>query len=165
MFSSIYKIFTSFQQILWPSSRACQANYDFLSRPTSPIFHSPDSIYDGIVHSICFGKQGAPDGSQGTYVSSFKHAYVIDDQVGCPCKEPQRNGHQCNLVDSANRHQMFWKQSNNLLISYQLSKYVITIPNHSCMQEAEITHSSKILTTFTMVRSYSSLRTVFFSFF
>jgi hypothetical protein len=49
----------------------------------------PDSIDNGIVDCISFGKQRAPDGSQRADISTFKDTCVVCNEVWCPSEEPQ----------------------------------------------------------------------------
>lgn len=58
---------------------------------------SPDAIYNGIVAGSRLGKASAPDGVQWGETLELEETHAVDDQIGCPRHEPQRDGDQSDL--------------------------------------------------------------------
>lgn len=58
---------------------------------------SPDAVYNGIVAGSGLGKASSPDGVQRCEALELEQAHAVDDQIGCPRHEPQRDGDQSNL--------------------------------------------------------------------
>lgn len=58
---------------------------------------SPDGVDDRVVAGVGLGEHASPDGEQGADGKGLEDSGEVDDQVGRPRAEPQRDGHQGNL--------------------------------------------------------------------
>lgn len=63
---------------------------------------SPDRVDDRVVAGVSLGEHTSPDGEQGADSQGLEDSGEVDDQVGRPRAEPQRDGHQGDL-DSGHR--------------------------------------------------------------
>lgn len=64
---------------------------------------SPDGVDDRVVAGVSLGEHTSPDGEQGADSQGLEDSGEVDDQVGRPRAEPQRDGHQGDL-DSGHRY-------------------------------------------------------------
>jgi len=72
-----------------------------LGLQSSLVLRMTDSVDDGVVDGVALGKEGAPDGEEGSDHVGEVHSGEVDDAIRCPRDEPQGYIHKRNLSQLA----------------------------------------------------------------
>jgi len=87
-----------------------------------------DGVHDGVVDGVGLGEDGAPDGEKRSDNGLVEHASPVDDEVGGPGHEPQGDGHESNLAQTALSRGLL-----GFLASQRLDSHLLGLFSHSLL--------------------------------